>query len=144
MRPPLVLLALIPLVAMFAVSCSGGDGAPSADTQQLSVALSELRFEPASLSVQAGKPVQIKLRNSGTSEHDFVVIGMPATDVKNATEDGGHAMSGMNRNDEIAGHTKPKETKTIRFTPTQPGTYEYYCSITGHREAGMKGTLTVT
>ena len=25
----------------------------------------------------------------------------------------------------------------------QPGTYEFYCSVPGHEEGGMKGTLTV-
>jgi uncharacterized cupredoxin-like copper-binding protein len=39
---------------------------------------------------------------------------------------------------------KPGQTTTLEFTPTAPGTYEYICTIPGHKEAGMKGTLTVT
>ena len=30
------------------------------------------------------------------------------------------------------------------FTPAQAGTYVYYCDTPGHKDAGMKGTLTVT
>ena len=31
----------------------------------------------------------------------------------------------------------------IQFTATQPGTFEYYCSIPGHKQAGMAGKLIV-
>ena len=34
-------------------------------------------------------------------------------------------------------------TKTFAVTLTA-GTYTYYCSVPGHRQAGMQGTLTVT
>ena len=32
---------------------------------------------------------------------------------------------------------------TLEFTPTEPGEYEYYCTVPGHKEAGMLGTLVV-
>ena len=38
---------------------------------------------------------------------------------------------------------KPGQTVTLEFTPTAKGTFEYVCTIPGHKEAGMKGTITV-
>ena len=32
-------------------------------------------------------------------------------------------------------------TKSVTFK--DPGTYEYYCNVPGHKQAGMVGTLTV-
>lgn len=133
---------------LFVVAVSGAcldeqDSSPGAQLRP--VTATELKFSPSQISVKAGSPVQITLKNKGTAEHDFVISGMPAKNIDDDTRSGSHegqhdhsAEVGV-----IAGHAKPGATARIWFTPVQPGRYEFYCSVTGHREAGMVGTLTV-
>ena len=35
------------------------------------------------------------------------------------------------------------ETKKIRINSLEKGTYEFYCAIPGHKEAGMRGELII-
>ncbi len=35
------------------------------------------------------------------------------------------------------------ETETVEFIANKSGTFEYYCSVPGHRQLGMKGNLIV-
>lgn len=76
-------------------------------------------YAPNAFTVKAGKPFTVNL-TAKDAEHDFEVAGA----------DGHvHAMAG--------------ETVSGGFQIDQPGTYSFRCSIPGHADAGMVGTITV-
>lgn len=74
------------------------------------------------LVVEPGQTVQITLINGQAAEHDLRIdeFAVETGSVKNLNEE-----------------------KTITFVAGEAGTYAYYCSIIGHRAAGMEGTLQV-
>jgi plastocyanin len=85
----------------------------------------QLKFDPSTLSAKAGK-VTIAFTNSAPVQHNLTIE------------------QGTGTNGTILGSTPTFTggTKTIVANLT-PGTYVYYCSVLGHRAAGMHGTLTV-
>lgn len=82
----------------------------------------ELAYTTTEASAKAGK-VTIDFNNPQGLPHDVVI------------EDSGGKEVG--KTDLIAS----EETSTT--VNLKPGSYTYYCSVPGHREAGMEGTLTV-
>jgi uncharacterized cupredoxin-like copper-binding protein len=81
-----------------------------------------LSYDAKQLSAKAGK-VTISLANSSPLEHN-VTIAQGST-VLGATP------------------TFTGGTKTLTLN-LKPGTYTFYCSVPGHRQAGMEGTLSVS
>ena len=123
-------LVAVVLMSTLTAACAGpsaaapSDGKPASSAQAVEVqATDRLRFEPATITVKSGTPVRLTLMNDGALDHDWVVDNLDGRKV------------------EV--DAKPKASATGEFTPTTAGTYEYYCSVPGHREAGMKGTLVV-
>ena len=81
----------------------------------------EFSFDPAKLTLKAGEASTIILKNTGSIEHDFTV------------EDLGFKLTVP------GGNTREKVLKIDK-----PGNYQFYCSVAGHKDAGMKGELTVS
>ena len=93
---------------------------PVADgAREIEVTASSFEFEPDEITVTAGEDVAIVLTSTDLL-HDFTVDGL---DVHVAAD--------------------ADETVTGGLRADEPGEYTYYCTVAGHREAGMEGTLIV-
>jgi len=140
--------ALLPAITAAAVTLAcGGDAhdderAVGADT--VVVTARDTLFEPTELRVRRGGSVTIELRNEDSVEHDLEIAGLDAEVTAGGASDDGHG-NGADHDDEqtIAVHTEGDGTASVTFTPMDAGEYEFYCTITGHKEAGMVGTLIV-
>jgi plastocyanin len=134
-RPLLVLLASTALVLTLS-ACGGGSnsGSTGAATtaagggggggQTLQLAADPggaLKFDTTSLEAKAGK-VTIDFTNDSSLPHNVTIDGP-------GVEDEG--------TDTIKGSTA---NTTLDL---KPGKYTFYCSVDGHRAAGMEGTLVV-
>jgi plastocyanin len=82
----------------------------------------QLKYNTTSLTAKAGQ-VSIDFTNTASLEHN-VTVASASGSVLGATQ----SFQGA--------------TKTLSLN-LKPGTYKFYCSVPGHRAAGMEGTLTV-
>jgi nitrite reductase (NO-forming) len=94
---------------------------PGAPVKEITVVGTEFSFSPSSISVSAGERVKIIFKNQGKAPHNLVIQGLG---IGTRTIGGG-------------------QTDTIEFTAPSSGTYTFYCSVPGHRSAGMEGRLEV-
>jgi plastocyanin len=90
--------------------------------QSLGTLDDQLAFTANQETAKAGK-VTVDFTNNAALGHDVVLV-----DSQN----------------KILGQTPVFQGGSKSLTATlAPGTYTYYCSVPGHRQAGMQGTLTV-
>jgi len=133
------------LVLVLAISLTGcaGAGASQAATE-ITVEATDFAYNPVSVTVPAGQPVTLTLNNTGAVEHDFVVDNINVIDVQ-ASDTGPAAHHQMGDAPEYDLHffARAGDTAVLNFTAMEPGTYEVFCSIEGHKEAGMIGKLIV-
>ncbi len=121
-------LAALVVVAALVAACGGGGGAATGGDGGAApgggggptLTVSGREFAPAALRAPANTTVTVEFTNAGTLTHDFRVDEA-----------------------DLRIEVQPGQTGTGQFT-LPPGTYAFYCSLPGHRESGMEGTLTVS
>ncbi|MEK7808915.1 MAG: cupredoxin domain-containing protein, partial [Chloroflexota bacterium] len=126
-------------ILFFLTACSG---APSGDVAEFNVEMREYSFSLDTLTVAANQKVRVNILNKGNIEHDFSIMEIPTvSEPKVADPSHGHSMTGPEP--QLHASALPGIRNTVEFTPTKPGTYEFYCVISGHKEQGMAGKLIV-
>jgi uncharacterized cupredoxin-like copper-binding protein len=91
--------------------------------QSVDVSETEFKISLAKTTLSAGS-YKFNLKNDGKIGHDLVIDGPGVSDEKTPVIDGG-------------------KTATLDVT-LQSGTYELYCSVPGHKQAGMDTKITVS
>lgn len=101
-------------------SVDGSADAPVPGAATVEIVATDLRFDPTTLTITAGVPVNVTLVNDGRVFHDLTIQALDFM----LDADPGEQVSGS-------------------LTLGEPGTYTFECSVPGHAEAGMRGTLVV-
>jgi uncharacterized cupredoxin-like copper-binding protein len=139
--PATALLVLVVSALTLSACAQTGGAGPAA----LSVEAREFAFSPDRLTVRSGQPVTVTLMNAGTVTHDFSVMTIPLSGEPeaHASEPAGHDMGAMTEEPALHVAADAGTEGTIEFTASAAGSYEFYCTVAGHKEAGMVGTLVV-
>ncbi len=116
----------------------------SPSVQGITVDAQPMLYQPATIEVTAGQPVRLTLVNGDTVEHDLSILEMPTIAMSTSQDPmAGHNMNGMAVQPDLHMVASAGGSAQVEFTPSKPGTYEFICTLAGHKEAGMHGTLTV-
>ena len=100
----------------------GQEGGTASTTLQVQAAEDSLKFSATILNAAAGK-VTLVLTNPSSTSHNIAIRGHGVNVVGKVVTDGGKSTVAV----ELKAHTQ----------------YEFYCSVDGHADAGMRGFINV-
>ncbi len=131
------ILALVLSVVAIVMSRSegSGGGATTAEaSSEVAISAVEFAFEPDAWTVVADAEASITLNNDGGVEHNWTVLEQGVNIASEADYDPATVVAAT---DDIAGGESGTAAVTL-----PAGTYQVVCTIAGHFDSGMAGTLT--
>jgi plastocyanin len=123
---PLLLLAMVALAAERSdVAQAANPNEKPADGRTVEVAMTEFKFEPATVKAKPGEKLTIKVTNKGKAPHS-IAVELPSGEVA------------------LKQPVKPGQSATLNLVaPQKPGKYTIYCPVGKHKDRGMVGELIV-
>lgn len=126
---------------------NGVDAAPPLSKQplltktiELGTVSGELKFTPDHLTFQAGQRYQLQLTNNSPVKHYFTAKNFADAIWSQKVDAGNVEIKGVIHELEL----RPGTRADWVFIPLRAGLYQLRCTIPGHTEAGMVGTIEVT
>lgn len=108
----------------------------SVDTKNITIQTFNMEYKQTEIVLEKDQPVNLILNNQDNIEHDIEVI-LP--NINEVQSDHDHS----SKANMIHLHANSKETQSVRFIPTTAGSYEFVCTVPGHKELGMVGKIIV-
>ena len=148
MNKALALLALV-FAAVALVACGSDSGTTTeAETEASSGAAAGESESGGEASGGEASSVEIEADPGGALAYAQEEVTAKAGDVTidfNNPQPVGHDVSVETSGGEDLGKTEiiTEGSESVTIKGLKPGKYTYFCSVPGHREAGMEGTLVV-
>lgn len=99
---------------------------------------SNFSYDPKKVILKKGQQVRLTLTNHDSVEHDIEIKYFPAL-IETKEQHEGHTTQEA----DFHLHASPNKKSEMIFTPLKIGTFEYYCTIPGHKDNGMTGIMIV-
>lgn len=95
--------------------------AAPANGNAVTVVATEFKFTPNAIRVREGQAVTIEFKNEGRMSHNLTIpkLGQHTATIQSGTE------------------------ATLHFTASKTGTFPFWCTVPGHKQAGMVGKVVV-
>jgi uncharacterized cupredoxin-like copper-binding protein len=103
----------------------------------ITIGTNKFNYLPDSITIKKGEKVILILENNDGFEHD---LELETDNVKILSTNIQHKHNGNNL---VHIHVQPKSKNEMSFLVLEEGTYVFKCTIPGHDEAGMHGTIKV-
>jgi len=110
------------------------------ETQNIVIETTEMNYSPNEIVVEKNKPTTFQLINSDQIEHDIEIVNLSFKTITKSTHNTHHHEFLENV---LHLHAEAQKTSETTVVINESGTYEFYCTIPGHKESGMIGQLVV-